>query len=356
MSNARAEFISLVDRGANRTPFHIIRQENGMSRGFMRGLDISSVLTRKSEAPTVVGIATLKGDSFESVKSLVKESGFDTEQVVDMEDGSVVFKQEADLTNGQGTIVRMNGTTAVIMKGYTPYDMKLSINDVEFKDLVAAQGYYPGIAQVMSDTTSAIFDTVSKAESPAEAAKAVSSMLEEVKKYVTSMAEALPSNCFKLETAEEPEVEEEVKEEEVVKEEVKTDPVEEPKTEEVPTTEVVKEEVKEEVKEVPVAGLTEESVSGIVAKQMERMSGDLLKLVSKSVSDAISPVTESVSKMADQVKAIGDKVEKQETVLKGVVVQGGDADDTPPAPVKKTERAGRDFDTAYNPQVRTRRK
>lgn len=386
MSNAKATFISMVSRGANRTPYHIVKQENGMSGKFMRGLDISSILTRKRENPEVVAVVTMKGEGFESVKKQVGELGFSVTDEIEMEDKSVVFKQ-GDVAEGEGTIIRFNENVALVTKGFTPYEMDMNVGDSSFKDLVSAQGFYPSLDTIMNVASNSVFEIVSKAETPAEASQQVGDLFEEVKKYAQSMAGNLPAHCFKLEKV----VPEDSKEESTVDPEVvETIKKEDIKTETTVETTVVVEKsacpdgmdqtkwdamsddeksthmAKKEETSAPKdqdtqKSLTEEQVSTIVAtkvsdsmKELTAQMEGMLTSITKSLKDGIEPLKVSVEDIAGKVTTLGDKVQKQEDAMKGIVVQGGDSADRDLAPVRKAERAGREIDTAFNPSVRAR--
>lgn len=98
MKDATVSHISLVDRGANRIPFRIVKQEkSGMSKKHFAGLDLGNLFVRKTEEAEVDQeaevVSVVVMDEDEEAKKLVEEAGFDVSSPKTMEDGSVVYQQ-----------------------------------------------------------------------------------------------------------------------------------------------------------------------------------------------------------------------------------------------------------------------
>lgn len=123
MKDAEAHYISLVQRGANRIPFRIVKmeQENSM-------IDLNSigrVLKREAAArvPEVTAIVVEKGEAaqFDAVKKALDEAGFPTDTVKDNGDGSVSFVFKADADAGT-TMVRMSGDCLALVRHFPTID------------------------------------------------------------------------------------------------------------------------------------------------------------------------------------------------------------------------------------------
>ena len=166
-----------------------------------RGLDLANILARKADKPQaeIVGVVTMKGDSFEQVKAQIAEQSIDVEDAIEMEDGSIVFKQGSADLDGESSIIRVNDHVALISKGFNPYSMDMAVGDRYFEDVCKSQGFYPGIGTVMSVLRDSVSQLTSKSDSPADAADAVARMFDEAKAYVTKMVASLPSVAFKME-------------------------------------------------------------------------------------------------------------------------------------------------------------
>ena len=411
MSDAKVSFISLVERGANRIPFKIVKQEKGMAgNSAFAGLDLSNLFTRKSEKETtqtekveVVGVVTMKGDSFDSVKAQLEAQGVKVSDATEMEDGSVVFKQVDGDVDGEGLVVRVNEHVAFITKGFRPYNMDMAVGEQSFEAVCKSQGFYPGVSTVMNVLGSSVVGLVEKADDPAKAAAAVSSMFEEAKQYVTKMVSALPAVAFKAESVM-PEVVEKAAKEMIKCKTCGTeceagcekcpkcgsDPMAEPKAKKedeacaecgTPKSEhpAIKEEgedvckacgskkkkpadarndeegdsaKKEEVSKSEKS-LTTEEVSAIVSTQVETAMETLTKKMEEMISGLTSQVTKSVQEVSDKVTQVESVAKSASDKVAGIVVSGSDADDHDK--VQKTECVGfggREIDTAFMPKIR----
>lgn len=376
MSKGNVSFISLVERGANRIPFKIIKQEKPMA-GHFAGLDLGNIFnTRKAETPPVtpevVAVVTMKGEGFDSIKSQIEGLGFAVSDAEEMEDGSVVFKQ-GDM-DGETTVVRLSDHIGLVTKGFSPYSMDMAVaEDFSFADACATQGFYPGIRVVMDVLSSSIGSIAQKAESPAAGAKAIGKLFDEVKTYVTSFAAGLPTKAFKLETIE-PEVSDPAPEAEQA-------PAEEGTQEPVVATDGVAGDQGEAAGDdgdagdgTPVKkseatpaenepkGLTEEQVGSIVSARVEGAVSDIAKKLEESLAGVTKGFQDSLKEVAGAVEGLVGRVEKAEqaaeaakTAVAGTVVPGSESGDAEPV-TRKTETgsSGGTFDTAYMGNVRKR--
>lgn len=222
MHDAKVSYISLVERGANRIPFKIVKKEKGMAgNSAFAGLDLANLFTRKAEKPVkveVVGIVTMKDERLDSIKEQLEANGFDIAKQTEMEDGSVVFKQGDTEMDGEGQVVRISDHIALVTKGFNPYLMNMAIGDQTFEQVCKAQGFYPGIGTVMDVLRTSVMQFAAKSEDPSAATDAIDSMFDEAKAYVVQMVSTMPASAFKTETIEPvADLEEKLEENEVVK-------------------------------------------------------------------------------------------------------------------------------------------
>lgn len=404
MTDASVSFISLVDRGANRIPFKIVKQEKSMS-GHFAGLDLGKLFARKSETKDkhgeVLAVVTMKGESFDSVKKQVADAGFSVDNVQEMEDGSVIFKQDGDM-EGETTLVRLNDHVAVVTKGFRPYAMDITVGDGSFAEQCAAQGFYPGVRTIVDVLAQSINVAVDQAASPQDAAKMVAKMFDEAKTYTVGFLGGLPVKAFKLES---------VTVEKAAAPKAKAKPAdgeempegemaegEDPKKKKAPAAKAAapagkkkpvtdemgdeggdaemeaaesdaeqaaedKAKSKAKSKKSEDGGLTEDDVSSIVAEkvdaavsEMAKKMDEALAAIQKVVSESVSKVSTSVEDLSGRVAKAEQKATVAESAIKGTVVHGSESGDH--APVQKSESSGvfggRDIDTAFMPNVRKR--
>lgn len=204
MSEAKVSHISLVERGANRIPFKVVKEESDTMSKFS-GLDLGNLFARKAEkapeVPQVIGVITMKGESLEAVQKAVAEAGFAVDASVEMDDGSVVFKQEgfSDEALADGVVVRLSESVALVTKGFSPYNMDITADGVTFADQCAASGFYPAINSIMTTLSDAVRSVVYNAKTPAEAKSGVTKLFAEASAYTASFVGGLPVKAFKME-------------------------------------------------------------------------------------------------------------------------------------------------------------
>ncbi len=356
MRNVKVSKISLVDRGANRLPFKIVKQEKDMSR---KSLDLGSLFARKAEkiVPEVVGVVTQKSDALESVKTQIEANGFAVADSKEYDDGCVIYKQgEDEIDADKDTLIRINDNSAIVVKGFSPYCMEMENADgVSFADQCKSQGFYPGIGTAMEVTRSAIMKMARDSSDPKAAATAVAKMFNEVSAYVTGMISQLPAKAFKLE---EIEVAEAVKAEEVTPAETTetttttTETTTTETTEQAPADVVVKTETTETVvtKNETVKGLTAEDVAAIVAKANTDVLTSVKSLIETTTKATTEAFTESLKTVNSTMESLTNRVVKAEQAVNGTV-NGADTDEDLEVPAVKSERGGMgEVDTAFLPR------
>lgn len=365
MTQADVQFISLVERGANRIPFKVIKQEKEMSKAFA-GLDLGAFFARKQEKvePTIVGIAIMKDEGYESIKKQLAEAGFTVEDETEMADGSVVFKQ-AEAT-GEETVIRMNDHVALITKGFSPYNMDLG-GDTTFADVAAARGFYPGISSVMSTLTEMVDTTVRKAESPADAQRMVAQVFKEAGAYINSFLSGLPSKAFKLETIV-PDVAVTTKGEgegggegEGVDTGTETTPAVQKGEGESPAEGggATHTEKQDEIVEKP---LTEQEVAAIVQTTVEEKTNAVVEKMDK-LAEVLAGLSNSMTSIQSSVDTFGARIEAVESVAKaakeavtGTVVAGVQGSDGTQVTKRDREYVGKEIDTAFMPRRQAHRR
>jgi hypothetical protein len=202
MKDAKVSRISLVSKAASRIPFKVIKEDRTMKNPTLDLANIGHVFKREAPKPALVGVITMKGDGFESIKEQVAKAGFKVDAVIENADGSVVLKQ-GDMAEGEKlTVIKMSDEVGIVVKGFSPYNMALTGTDenaASFSDMCAAQGFYPGVSTMMGVLQSSVYDLTYKSDDPAAASEAVAKMFDEAKAYAITMLKSLPTQAFKLE-------------------------------------------------------------------------------------------------------------------------------------------------------------
>lgn len=370
MSDADVTHISLVHRGANRIPFKIIKQEKSPMAGkSYAGLDLGALLsvTKADEKPEdaqaeVLGIAAMKSDpGFELIQKSIVDAGYSVDNIVEMDDGSVVFNQTDGDIPPEVEVVRLNDSMALVTKGFNTYAPDMLVAGASFGEVCKAQGFYPGMRSVTDTMLDSVTSVIRDASTPAEAAEKVTKVMSEVSEYVGSMVKQLPSQAFYLEG----------KYGEVVAarkadsggEEAEDDSDEtedQGETAAVGAEQAAKaDETGDETGDDEKANpLTAESISELVSGQMKGLADSLKATLTEAVDGVKTAVTAEVAVVKTEVAELATKVEKTAetasaaaSAVRGTVVTGAEGDDVVPITKGDASKGGPSgiIDTAYMP-------
>lgn len=360
MTDAKVARISLVSRAATRIPFRVVKEESTMKPKFF---DLASVIKRERapEHAEIVGVITMKSE-VEGLKGVLTEAGFSVEKASEMADGSVVLAQSDDMS-GESAIVRISDDIALAVKGLRPYSMDVSGEDgTSFADLVAAQGFYPGVGTMMDTLRAGVITVAEKSDSPSDAATRIAKMFDEAKKYAVGMVQSLPSKAFKLEDV-------------LVDVDDATDATDatdaaDAATDTAEGDKATKGEASEATGQDAGAaddkGAADETTNKQETAEAKPATAlkaeDIAALLSKSMETAMKPVMDSMAKINATVEGLTTRVEGVEAVAKaakeaveGTVEQGGEGDDHIEARKSDKPARGGEIDTAFMPRKRASR-
>lgn len=347
LGDPKVQYISLVDRGANRIPFRIIKQqENDM-------IDISRIFkgsqTEKTTPVQLAALAVEKRDNMDPVVEAIQKAGFETETIVDREDGTVLFQQVEEFDAGKCTIYKVSDQVLALMTGTL---VSKSEQRTFVKELFGEYGYIPSMEEACYAVCQSVIKEAGNVtdENFEGFQNLMKSDFEELAGYITDTMQFLPENLLSLELPEA-----------VVKQEVADAPTpDEAKKEDAPA---VEEEVPEDTP--PKAADSAPDTEAVIAKSlgplMEKF-GDLTTTI-KSVSEAVEAVQTSVDEVREQQEQLAAKVEKVDAVAKsaaeavGGTIVGHEQDgDRAPANTSRIQATKSEedpysgtFDTAFLP-------
>lgn len=341
LENPTVRYISLVQRGANRIPFRIIKldKEKEMT------IDLGSMFKRvqKSEPAatttedevdtsetTVAALVIEKSD--QNVEEILKSAGFDVGNKTTGEDGTVVYTL-AEVADGEQThIFKMSDGLLAIVKGFDDSTMPANI-----KEFAKTEGFYPEMDFVAM---------VAKSEGA----------IGDIRAYTDILEATLPVSIFKaaadidalVEKMSDSEDEEEMDEED---------------EEEPPKKKAKSKSKKSDESDAGDEGdAGAEALVALIQKAVEDGIAELKKDLTEELGEVQKQVTDlstQVSGITEQGQTLTTKMAEVEKVakaaadkIKGTVVGGlpsGDRD--APITVTKSEdpRSGL-FDTAFLPR------
>ena len=260
--------IALVERGANSAPIKIMMSDGGKT-GM---LDFTKAIFKSAAPdPGVLAVIVKKGADTDSLKELIKKSGFSVDRA-EKAKGATVFLQKEDVElDGEGIgLVKLDEKVAVVC-AFRPSD-----NSTSFDENLNQDGFIPGFEMSLSSLRKTIANALlSDDASKGDSAKNMKAALEQFAAHVGDLIDTLPDNAFAFDQA------------------VAASDTAVSKTDSKEPEEETEEEDEEE-KIVKKAEETEEE-----DEDSEDESGNLLKTISAQLSDLTSRFS-AVEKTAEK--------------------------------------------------------
>ena len=188
-------FVSLVNKGANRVPFRIMKGDTIM-------LDLnkigSKLFKKANPVPTVVAVLVNKTAAFESNKKLLEAAGFDLSKSTE-DNGVVTFAQKDAGDMSQAKVIKMTddiGMVAInLEKAFCDYNFEATT----FGEIFATEAFYPSMYIATDIMKATVSNIMQKSDNPADAAVAIGKAMDDFKTYVTALASSIPVQAFKFE-------------------------------------------------------------------------------------------------------------------------------------------------------------
>jgi hypothetical protein len=379
LTEANVKYVSLVKRGANRSPFRIQKAEPQA----MLKLDISSIFKTDRAKPVVLALAIAKGADLEAAQARVKAAGY-TVTKTETSDGGSVLLVTGDALPEKFDTIKLDATTALLVANPDFTHIRKSLETYTdsgvFSELMAPQGFIPGVNMALSTGFDAVLNIVQAAKDQDTASTQIGAAFDEMKSYVLGLVTALPVDAFKLEakvaksqeaTAPAAAVKPAGQEGAAAATAVTTEKTEDAAAKAAAaaaaatatagdgktapaagTAEVVKSEAAAATEEKPVVAAATAAV--VETKDANTLSIEVVKGLLKEVTDGVTAtVNTAIAGITKSVEALGTRVASAEEVAKsadkavrGVVVGGTTQPDRAAVAATKSD-GGRLIDTAY---------
>lgn len=202
LSETSVSFISLVDKGANRTPFRIIKSENPEDNQ-MKKLDLSNVQNlmrkasqvQKSEVEIVAIATSLTGEGLVTLKADLKAEGIVVGKAFKSDDTNLlIVDTEADLEDS--TTLQLTDTVSLVVKGFDPYISNQE--NTSFSEAMAGEGFFMGVYRACGVLENMLTNNIYDMNSKDDIAKYAESLVDDFKGYVTNLVYQLPQKAFKI--------------------------------------------------------------------------------------------------------------------------------------------------------------
>ena len=359
MHDAQVEYISLVDRPANRLPFRVTKKDGNGGSGMF---NLGDIWTRKVDSgdkakqPALAAIVLRKSEA-ESLTPALAEAGYVVDDTIEQDD-VLVLKQKADFSEDACTGIEINDHVAALVenvtKGFEPEG-----GSVLFSDNIQHEQFWPSLyvaLDTLMDTLRNIFMTSATAT---DAKTQSDQALKEFSAYVMSNLSQVPEAAFKLDsTLREPIAKMDKSDEGVAKSEDSGE-------EKTSKGEGSSEEAGDAGEEGVTKGDGEENEEGVAKSEepgTEEGSPDdgeratkadtsevtesvnALKGLIGDLTGAVSGIKDTVEKMSKDNAAMGKRLDDIEAVAKSAkeavegTVVGSDGGSERPANVQKGEK------------------
>lgn len=210
LKDASVQFISLVDHGANRDPFRIIKSHPEDAK---MGIDLGRLFRKAApRSPELAFVAVSKADAVPALLDALKAAGITTLTTqTDSKDGVVLSNPNFDLeelskadelvtlTVDADTVIGVttgdDTATEVIKKYFQSYS-----DSTNFTEVAKSSSTLPMLAMSADALMNTMWNILDKAENTADAETLVTEALEEFEQAALSVIRSVPITAFKLES------------------------------------------------------------------------------------------------------------------------------------------------------------
>jgi hypothetical protein len=201
LTDADVSHISMVDRGAIREPWRIIKHE-GVGTMF----DLAKIFKTATAPAAIVAVAFAKNVDPVAAAAVLDDAGLTHGDAITSDVAQTFLIDGADPEKTEGaTVLKINDDVGVVMtglpenvrKGYVGYDFE----STDFKTVYATNKAPSLIACAMSALQDTIYNCLSNADTTEVAKGDIESALNDFSNVVLGVVEMVPQTAFKLEAA-----------------------------------------------------------------------------------------------------------------------------------------------------------
>lgn len=204
ITEGEVAYISLVDKGANRTPFKALKREDDPMDA-SKNLDLGSMFRKKSEpqevAPADLQAVVVHKSKAETVASVLGHAGIEVHETIEHEDGeTVVLSLKADATGDDVEILKLANDEEVglVVKHSKKMFQNWPNSDTPYMEAVVQTGFMPSVNIAMDVLNSKLWDLLDGTRGD-NVASEIGSLIDEFKAYIVTLAGSLPVTAFKME-------------------------------------------------------------------------------------------------------------------------------------------------------------
>jgi len=217
LSDVKVTKISLVDRGAVRQPFKIVKRDtNPATRGAATmNFSLAKLFKQARQAQPgarVAAIVASKSADQARVLKRMANAGFDPAPAVEL-DGQLVYARKGETVTPEafaksvesGLILKADESVAVVVEHVAKGTLGLTASDPEapeaksFAHRVTDSCVFPGVSNALDALTDAVWDAVYSSENSGDIAAAIDAAFTDAASYLKTLVGAIPAQAFKME-------------------------------------------------------------------------------------------------------------------------------------------------------------
>lgn len=198
MANPTAQFVSLVERGANQTPIKIVKSDK--SGDSKMGINLSSLIrvTKSVQQAEVVAVVVANGNTLSPAFAAILGEAVEVKKAADTgEQGDihVIKKAALEEENADLRLYELSNEVTLVTKGFRPYSDDFTEN-ATFSEIMKARTLpIYRIGEVLSDMIS---DALYMGESKQDSVTSIAAIFDDAKQFVTELVSSLPETVFKF--------------------------------------------------------------------------------------------------------------------------------------------------------------
>lgn len=203
LTDAEAQYISIVNKPANRAPFKMLKNAEGKADMKTKAIDLMQVagMIRKSEPKkqaSIVGIVINKSANVEEITKSLKEAGFNTDNIHTEDESEVlILKQDESDIQKDDTFVKLNEDVAVQVRNFKYIETDWSSES--FADLFTTRNVIPSFYTMASVLGDVLCNIVYNSKDPLEISSKLQIAIDEFQKVALNIVNQVPITAFKME-------------------------------------------------------------------------------------------------------------------------------------------------------------
>lgn len=184
LRDADVQFLSIVQRGANRAPFKIQKSDEGGTAV----LNFRALFKTGDPIPNVVAVAVATGTDIEQAKVRLKKAGFSVDSPQEAHGATLFIQKDCPLGEAGQVTLKIDDSTAIVVSEIPR----------EIPDWAGTDAYYPGIDLSVGILKERLL-TAFKAEKSELALDTARKAVVDFNAYIDALFSTIPVQALKLE-------------------------------------------------------------------------------------------------------------------------------------------------------------